>query len=596
VAAPLLRFRRFSTRLLVIVLGLLAAALLSTYLLVTKANRDNAIAHIESRLAADVKVFRASIEFRKRFFAEGAKVISRDWPIRTLYLQPQLDLKTLRTTIESYAARLNAPVFVTFDVDGAMLATTHDSLTNEACGPFRHLIQKAEENDWEQNSDFGYLEGKLNVMIVVPLYAPEPNLIGWFGIAFPIDNQFARDLKETTQTEVTFTSGLTEETKRVLATTLPPELARQVAGQAPAELKPDGEVMVTNLGAERYVTLYAPLELLAEDPARITLQRSLESELEPARRLEQAMLLILLAALVMASLIALAVARGVSQPLQHLAEHTKLVAAGDYTRRLDLPREDEIGQLATAFNHMTAGLAERDRVRDLLGKVVSPEIATQLLQSDLKLGGEEREVTILFSDLRDFTGLSERLTPTEVLTLLNRYLDRMSAIIEQHGGVIDKYIGDAIMALFGAPVALPDAAARALAAARDMADSLAEMNRELEAEGQPTLAFGVGINTARVVAGNMGSNTRLNYTVIGDGVNLASRLESMTKDPVHRTSIIISEATARAVGEESKLRSLGAVTVKGKTEAVKVFAVDVQPRPWPARPQARPSTPPPPGA
>jgi adenylate cyclase len=157
----------------------------------------------------------------------------------------------------------------------------------------------------------------------------------------------------------------------VLATTLPPELARQVAGQAPAELKPDGEVMVTNLGAERYVTLYAPLELLAEDPARITLQRSLESELEPARRLEQAMLLILLAALVMASLIALAVARGVSQPLQHLAEHTKLVAAGDYTRRLDLPREDEIGQLATAFNHMTAGLAERDRVRDLLGKVVS---------------------------------------------------------------------------------------------------------------------------------------------------------------------------------------------------------------------------------
>jgi adenylate cyclase len=593
VASSLLRFRRFSTRLLVIVLSLLAAALLSTYLLVTRANQANAIAHIESRLAGDVKVFWASIDFRKRFFVEGAKVVSRDWPIRTLYLQPQLDLKTLRTTMESYAARLNAPVFATFDVDGAMLATTNDRLTNESCGPFRHLIKKADENGWEQNSDFGYLEGKLQVLIVVPLYAPEPNIIGWFGIAFPIDDRFARDLKETTQTEVSFTSGLTEETKRVLATTLPRDLARQVADQAPAELKSGGQVMVTNLGAERYVTLYAPLELLAEDPARITLQRSLEAELAPARRLEQTMLFILLAALIAAALIALAVARGVSQPLQHLAAHTQLVAAGDYTRRLDLSREDELGQLATAFNHMTAGLAERDRVRDLLGKVVSPEIATQLLHSDLKLGGEEREVTILFCDLRDFTSFSERLAPTEVLALLNRYLDRMSSIIEQHGGVIDKYIGDAIMALFGAPVASADAPARALAAARNMADSLHDMNRELAAEGKLTLAFGIGINTARVVAGNMGSHTRLNYTVIGDGVNLASRLETMTKDPAHRTSIIISEATARAAGEESKLRPLGAVTVKGKTEAVQVFAVDNQPRPWPTRPLARPPTQPP---
>jgi adenylate cyclase len=160
-----------------------------------------------------------------------------------------------------------------------------------------------------------------------------------------------------------------------------------------------------------------------------------------------------------------------------------------------------------------------------------------------------------------------------VLTLLNRYLDRMSAIIEQHGGVIDKYIGDAIMALFGAPVALPDAAARALAAARDMADSLAEMNRELEAEGQPTLAFGVGINTARVVAGNMGSNTRLNYTVIGDGVNLAARLESLTKDPAYDTPIIISEATLRALPNPPPARELGEVRVKGKAGAVKIYAL-----------------------
>jgi len=267
------------------------------------------------------------------------------------------------------------------------------------------------------------------------------------------------------------------------------------------------------------------------------------------------------------------IARGVSQPVRQLAEHTRHVATGDYTRRIDLPREDELGQLATAFNQMTAGLAERDRVRDLLGKVVSPEIATQLLHSDLQLGGEEREVTILFCDLRDFTGLSERMAPADVLTLLNRYLDRMSAIIERHGGVIDKYIGDAIMALFGAPVADPAAASKAVAAAREMAQALHTFNRELAAEGRPALAFGIGINTARVVAGNMGSSTRLNYTVIGDGVNLASRLEALTKNPAYDTPIIVSEATLRAMQDPPSSRVLGEVTVKGKAEPVKIFAL-----------------------
>jgi adenylate cyclase len=223
---------------------------------------------------------------------------------------------------------------------------------------------------------------------------------------------------------------------------------------------------------------------------------------------------------------------------------------------------------------MTAGLAERDRVRDLLGKVVSPEIAAQLLQSDLQLGGEEREVTVLFSDLRDFTALSERLPPAEVLALLNRYLDRMSAVVERHGGVIDKYIGDAIMALFGAPVAAPDAAARALAAARAMAAALDQLNAELAAEGRPPLALGIGINTARVIAGNMGSRSRLNYTVIGDGVNLAARLEALTKDPAYGTRILVSGATAAAAGATSGLRPLGPVTVKGRTEPVPVFAAD----------------------
>jgi adenylate cyclase len=573
--------------------GLIALVQVSVYLLITRANEENAREHIDQNLRIGAKIFRQNLTDRIDYLAGSAKVMSGDYAIKPLLMQDPIDRATLKSTLLSYTERVKAPVITIFSPEGELLAMTDEMHGAENAGPFRYLIRQAAEGDMEQASGYSYLGGKLHVLVVVPLYAPFPSVGAWFGLAYPIDTAFANDIKNTTLLDITFTSDPTEANLRVLSTTLAPAMAEAVANFTRGHTVSPTSTELLSLGGEPYVTLFATLDLLREQPARIALQRSLTAELAPARELENVVLLISLAALAAATIAALTIARGVSQPLQQLASHTELVAAGDYTRRIELPREDEIGQLATAFNHMTAGLAERDRVRDLLGKVVSPEIATQLLQSDLKLGGEEREVTVLFSDLRDFTTLSERLAPTEVLALLNRYLDRMTTIIEKHGGVIDKYIGDAIMALFGAPVAIPDAAARAVAAARDMADSLEEMNRELAATGQPALAFGIGINTARVVAGNMGSKTRLNYTVIGDGVNLASRIEGLTKDPAHRTSIIVSEATARAVGEEAKLRPLGSVTVKGKSEPVKIFAVDIQPRPWPTRPLARPPTQPP---
>ena len=278
----------------------------------------------------------------------------------------------------------------------------------------------------------------------------------------------------------------------------------------------------------------------------------------------------------MAALSGFIFARGVSQPVQELAEHTKHIAAGDYERRIELRRDDELGRLATAFNEMSAGLAERDRVRDLLDKNVSPEVAAQLMRDGAALGGQEREVTILFADLRGFTTLSEKLSPPELLALLNRYLDRMSAAIEAQGGVIDKFIGDEIMALFGAPVAQGDAADRALAAALAMQRALAELNRELAAEGRAPLHVGTGINTARVVAGNIGSHRRLNYSVIGDGVNVAARLQTETRKPEHRTDIITSRATLDARRDSSAVatRPLGTVQVKGRNEPVEIFSVE----------------------
>jgi adenylate cyclase len=221
--------------------------------------------------------------------------------------------------------------------------------------------------------------------------------------------------------------------------------------------------------------------------------------------------------------------RSVSRPVLQLADGARNIAEGNYQHRVHLQQEDELGSLATSFNQMSEGLAERDRVRDLLGKVVSREVAAELLQKGIALGGEEREVTVLFSDLRNFTGMSEALPPQEMIGILNHYFTRMSAIVEKHGGVVDKYVGDALMALFGAPVAKDGDADRALKTALEMTAALDELNRDWHERGLPTIDVGIGVNTDVVIAGNMGSETRLNYTVIGDGVNLASRLEGRRK-------------------------------------------------------------------
>ncbi len=307
--------------------------------------------------------------------------------------------------------------------------------------------------------------------------------------------------------------------------------------------------------------------------ANALLQRSLDRELAPHRRLERTYLVVALLGLAISAALGIWIARGVSKPVLQLAAGAREIAAGDYQYRVEVKSEDEIGSLAASFNHMSEGLAERDRVRDLLGKVVSPEVAAELLRNGVALGGEEREVTVLFSDLRSFTSLSEELSPQEMLGILNHYFSRMSAIVEKHGGVVDKYVGDALMALFGAPLAKPDDADRALQTALEMTEALDELNRQWHERGLPAIGVGIGINTDIVVAGNMGSETRLNYTVIGDGVNLASRLEGLTKTPEYATRIIISAATLAKAREQYRTRRLGEVAVKGKQKPTEIFAL-----------------------
>ncbi|MBX3038796.1 MAG: adenylate/guanylate cyclase domain-containing protein [Anaerolineales bacterium] len=216
---------------------------------------------------------------------------------------------------------------------------------------------------------------------------------------------------------------------------------------------------------------------------------------------------------------------------------------------------------------------EKRRIRNLFSRFISPEMVDQMVATqDLDSLNKRSDITIIFSDIRGFTTLSEKMTPEEVVALLNPYLEAMSKVIYKHGGTVDKYEGDAIIAFFGEPVHYEDHALRALNASLDMRKALYEMREIWAKEGKPSqIEMGIGVNSGEVFVGLVGSEQRINYTVIGDNANLASRLQDLTK--TYSWPILISESTYQAIKDEYDVEFADAVTVKGKTQAVNVYKV-----------------------
>lgn len=274
-------------------------------------------------------------------------------------------------------------------------------------------------------------------------------------------------------------------------------------------------------------------------------------------------------------------------PLRRLRAGVERLTKGDLTARVPPTSRDEVGELTRAFNEMGESLQQKERIQSAFGRYVSDYVLNQLLQTPDgdELSGAEREVTILFADIRRFTRLSEGMKARDVVGLLNDVFQLLSDRILARGGTIDKFIGDSVMAYFGAPGAQPDHALRAVAAAEDIVRAVAERNVHLPGRGPNGEAgvmvdVGIGIHSGLVVVGNIGSDRRTDFTAIGDAVNVAHRLEKLARP----REILVSEAVQRRVRGAFRLRFEGERQLSGRVEPVHVYAVELDGPPEEAAP------------
>jgi adenylate cyclase len=288
--------------------------------------------------------------------------------------------------------------------------------------------------------------------------------------------------------------------------------------------------------------------------------------------------------------LALRFASRIGRAVGAISEAAQKVRAGQYVTAPVVRSGDELESLAVGFNAMVEGLRERDQLRETFGRYVTRQVADHLMKGNVSLGGELVAVTVLFSDIRSFTTISETMEPRALLDFLNEYFSGMVESVMRHHGVVDKFIGDAIMAVFGAPVPHADDPLHAVKAALDMRARLGEVNVRFKARGLPEIKTGIGLHSGRVVAGNMGHVDRMEYTVIGDAVNLASRLEGLTKEL--GCDVILSQDLLDQVAASVEVAPLRMVKVKGRDREIMVYRLiglkEAAPAPAPAEAQAAP--------
>jgi adenylate cyclase len=546
-----LRFRHLQTRILVFFLGLLLVVQGLTFLAVTTANSRSVNEQIENDLRVTGRVFHRFVEDRVGQLILSATLLSGDFAFKQAYAGGDRD--TLYSAVRNLQEhRIGADIMMLADAEdySVIVDTLHPQREPDKIG-FPDLIEAAEDSG-KPTTSLTSVDGRLYRLVVVPLLAPEP--VAWIVVGLLIDDEFAHEIKELTLTKISFVTREPRGGFSVVSTTLPSASRDALPGEldklgnAPGEIEP-----ITVLG-EQYVVLTAP----QGKNVTVVLQRSLDDALTPFRRLYRVLAALTALSLGLSIVGVVIIARTITLPIRKLARSTRRIETGDYRHQIAITQKDEIGQLADAFNRMTRGLAAFQRY-------VPTELVRTLIARGIESKPQARVATILFTDIEGFTSIGEELSPDRLVKLLNEYFSVITKPIENHKGVITQFQGDAVLAVFNVPTDDPDHAANAVRAALEIQELLAD---RVFSEGIK-LTTRVGINTGNVVAGSVGSEDRVNYTVHGDAVNLTARLEALNKD--YGTRIILSKSTADLVRDRFPCERIGEIAVRGKQESVMVY-------------------------
>lgn len=556
----------FSARLMLSLLGLVLFVAGTLLVLVerqtTRQVRDVTLraAAISRRAFAEVEeLHRAQLERLGRAFTDSRRTLAA--------LEASLEsgegewlLETARYELD--LARLGSAVAAFTDARGDVVATLLDgaAVEGDPAGA-AVLAQAAFDRDSTGGTMYRQIDERLFALTAEPIVLAG-RAIGAVVFGVPIDAEDAARLGQAAGVEVCFAS----DRQCIPGTgTTQPDLAGEMAGTD------SGDDHVVTIDARRWMLAAEDVTPRDVEPAvRRVIAVPIDETIAPFERIRTVLVWTALAALVIALLIGALLSQRLTRPVRALVHATDRIARGELETRVPVHGQDELGTLARSFNTMVEGLALKERYRDVLQKVVSREIANDLIARPPQLGGEMRTVSVVFADIVGFTALAEGAEPGRVIATLNELMTAWSRAIEEYGGVVDKYTGDGIMAIFGAPIVHEDDALRAVRAALRMQDATRAINREREMRGEAVVSIAIGASTGQAVAGNVGSPDRLNYTVIGETVNLAARLCGAAAPG----EILLSSGTMLAVRDRIAVVPRGERKLKGFSNPLPVYAVE----------------------
>jgi adenylate cyclase len=554
-------FVAFSSLILIVLLGTLGV----TQFVVGR----EAVLALSADLRTTGQVFVSLLAERSLRLQTNSTLLAGDFALKRVYAThfdpASYDAETLASAGLSYRERLGVQLVWMTDEAGKLLAA---SPTRDPAGQSLADFSPLKEALQSQSAAGGLVEvdGKLMQMVAVPVLGPE--VIGYLLLGQIVDDSVAVRLKLDTRSDITF---LTASHAYASSWTLPPtERGRVAAAQLATLLHGENarNPAVSEIGKRRYLSLVIPIDAHLSAPLYALIQGSYDEALAPLHALQWRISTIGILALAGALLTGMLLAGSITGPVRLLVEAMREVLRGNLHRRAHLERRDELGFLARSFNEMVGGLEDRERIKDTFGRFVSRDVAAAVLDGRVPLAGDRLEVSILFQDIRGFSVLAEALDPAALLRVLNRFFTEVVAAVEAEGGVVKQFTGDGVMALFGAPQVRPDHVERSAHAALAIVERLERVNILLEADGVPPLQIGIGIHTGVVIAGLIGPDERVEYGVVGEPVNLASRIEALTKDVM--ATILVSREVAMRLGPEFVLGRAAVLPVKGKAQPVEV--------------------------